>query len=57
MGERENRDAADALWTALAASDWAAAADLLHADFVQEWPQSKERISRSTETFPAGCPR
>jgi ketosteroid isomerase-like protein len=62
MGEQENRDAAGALWTALAAGDWAAAADLLHPDFVQEWPQSRERIVGADnaiaidKNFPGGLP-
>jgi ketosteroid isomerase-like protein len=32
------------LWALLERSDWEAAKQLLHPDFVQEWPQSGERI-------------
>jgi ketosteroid isomerase-like protein len=62
MGEQENRNAADALWTALAAGDWVGAADRLHPDFVQEWPQSRERIVGPdnalaiNRNFPGGLP-
>jgi ketosteroid isomerase-like protein len=62
MGEQENRDAAQAFWAAVEAGDWAAAADRLHPDFVQEWPQSRERIVGPdnalaiNRNFPGGMP-
>ena len=38
------RDAVEGLWRAINARDFEAAGDLLHDDFVCEWPQSRERI-------------
>jgi SnoaL-like domain len=51
-----------AYWDALAASDWDAAAAYLHPAFVQEWPQSGERIVGAENSlaidrnFPGGLP-
>ena len=44
MDERDGGQVAEAVWRALEARDWEAASGLLHEDFVQEWPQSGERI-------------
>ena len=38
------REAVEGLWRAINARDFNAAGDLLHDDFVCEWPQSRERI-------------
>lgn len=61
--QRDGRRVAEELWKALAAGDWDAAASYLHDDFVQEWPQSGERIvGRGNalaidRSFPGGLPR
>jgi ketosteroid isomerase-like protein len=44
MGAEENRQTIERLWQLLEKQDWNAAGELLHDDFVQEWPQSGERI-------------
>jgi ketosteroid isomerase-like protein len=44
MDERDARQVAENLWKALQAGDWETAGGYLHDDFVQEWPQSGERI-------------
>lgn len=62
MGERDNRATAEAFWTEAAAGDWDAAAAHLHPAFVQEWPQSGERIVGADDAlaidrnFPGGMP-
>lgn len=49
-----------ALWAAMTASDWDAAEKMLHPDYVEEYPQSGERIRgraniRATvENYPGG---
>ncbi len=51
------------LWSAIGNGDWDAAAALLHDDFVQEWPQSGERIVGRdnalaiNRNFPGGTPK
>ena len=51
------------LWEAIEAGRWDAAAALMHDDFVQEWPQSHERIVGRdnalavNRNFPGGVPR
>lgn len=56
------RAVAEAYWAAVGAGDWNAAAGHLHPDFVQEWPQSGERIRGAVNTveidrnFPGGMP-
>ena len=61
--QQDGRHVAEALWKALAAGDWDAAGSCLHDDFVQEWPQSGERIvGRENalaidKSFPGGLPR
>ena len=62
MDERDARQVAEAVWRALGAGDWDAASGLLHNDFVQEWPQSGERIVGRdnaiaiNQNFPGGLP-
>jgi ketosteroid isomerase-like protein len=62
MDERDGGQMAEAVWRTLEAGDWDAAADLLHEDFVQEWPQSGERIVGRdnaiaiNQNFPGGLP-
>ena len=62
MSEQDNRAAAEAFWASLAASDWEGAAARVHPDFVQEWPQSGERIVgidnalEIDRNFPGGMP-
>jgi hypothetical protein len=62
MDERDGGQVAEAVWRTLEAGDWDAAADLLHEDFVQEWPQSGERIVGRdnaiaiNQNFPGGLP-
>jgi predicted SnoaL-like aldol condensation-catalyzing enzyme len=62
MVERDARQVAEKLWTALQASDWETAGNYLHDDFIQEWPQSGERIiGRDNaiaieQNFPGGLP-
>jgi ketosteroid isomerase-like protein len=62
MNERDGGQVAEAVWKALEARDWEAARGLLHDDFVQEWPQSKERIVGRdnaiaiNQNFPGGLP-
>jgi hypothetical protein len=62
MDERDGGQVAEAVWKALEARDWETARGLLHDDFVQEWPQSKERIVGRdnaiaiNQNFPGGLP-
>jgi len=62
MDERDARQVAEKLWTALQAGDWETAGGYLHDDFIQEWPQSGERIiGRDNaiaieQNFPGGLP-
>lgn len=62
MTDPEVRAVAEAFWTALGTRDWDAAAQHLHPDFVQEWPQSGERIRGADNAlaidrnFPGGMP-
>jgi SnoaL-like domain len=62
MDERDARQVAEAAWRALGAGDWEAASGYLHQDFVQEWPQSGERIVGRdnaiaiNQNFPGGVP-
>ena len=44
MGAEENRQTVERLWQLTEKQDWDAAGELLHDEFVQEWPQSGERI-------------
>jgi SnoaL-like domain len=62
MEERVTRHRAEKLWRTLQAGDWETAGGCLHGDFVQEWPQSGERIvGRDNaiaieQRFPGGLP-
>jgi ketosteroid isomerase-like protein len=62
MDERDARQVAEKLWRALQAGDWETAGGCLHDDFVQEWPQSGERIIGRDNAiaiernFPGGLP-
>jgi ketosteroid isomerase-like protein len=44
MSEQENRRVVEQLWEAMDRFDFEAAGDLLHEDYIGEWPQSRERI-------------
>lgn len=63
MGEQDPRRVAEGLWKAIEAGDWDGARALLHDDFVQEWPQSGERIVGRenalaiNRNFPGGVPK
>jgi ketosteroid isomerase-like protein len=62
MDERDARQVAEAVWRAMQAGDWEAVGGYLHDDFVQEWPQSGERIVGRdnaiaiNQHFPGGLP-
>ena len=62
MDERDARQVAEAVWKAMQAGDWEAVGGYLHDDFVQEWPQSGERIVGRdnaiaiNQHFPGGLP-
>jgi ketosteroid isomerase-like protein len=53
----------ESLWRAIEDGDWDTAADLMHDDYVQEWPQSRERIVGRdnalavNRNFPGGVPK
>lgn len=44
MGANPARELVAQFWAAMHANDFAAAGELLHDDFVLDWPQSGERI-------------
>jgi len=52
MTAHEGRAIVERFWSAMAANDFAAAGDLLHDDYLLDWPQSGERI-RGRENFVA----
>ncbi len=52
MEEQGNRSVVEQLWQAMDRFDFEAAGDLLHEDYVCEWPQSRERI-RGRDNFVA----
>jgi ketosteroid isomerase-like protein len=62
MDEQDAGQLAQALWEAMGAEDWEAVAGYVHEDFVQEWPQSGERIVGRDNAiainrhFPGGLP-
>jgi hypothetical protein len=62
MEEQEASRLAQALWTAMETGDWEGAGRLMHDDYVQEWPQSGERIVGRdnaiaiNKNFPGGLP-
>jgi ketosteroid isomerase-like protein len=63
MAETDAGRIAEACWDALSRSDWEAAAALMHDEYVQEWPQSGERIIGRDDAlainrnFPGGLPQ
>ena len=63
MDEQDAGRLAQALWEAIGAEDWDRVAGYVHEDFVQEWPQSGERIVGRDNAiainrhFPGGLPR
>ena len=63
MDEQDAGRLAQALWEAIGAEDWEAVAGYVHENFVQEWPQSGERIVGRDNAiainrhFPGGLPR
>jgi ketosteroid isomerase-like protein len=63
MTEQDAARLAEIVWKALAANDWDTAAEHLHDDYVQEWPQSGERIVGKqnalaiNQNFPGGLPK
>jgi hypothetical protein len=62
MDEQDAGRLAQALWEAIGAEDWDQVATYVHEDFVQEWPQSGERIVGRDNAiainrhFPGGLP-
>jgi ketosteroid isomerase-like protein len=62
MSEQDAGQLGEAVWKALQAGDWESAGNNLHEDFVQEWPQSGERIVGRNNAiainrnFPGGLP-
>jgi ketosteroid isomerase-like protein len=48
----DNRSIVERLWQLFDAQDFEAAGELLHDDFICEWPQSRERI-RGRENYVA----
>jgi ketosteroid isomerase-like protein len=63
MGEQELGQLAETVWRAIGAGDWDGAAEHLHDDVVQEWPQSGERIVGKqnvlaiNQNYPGGLPK
>ena len=63
MSETSNRDTVARYLAASAANDWEALAKLRAGDWVEEWPQSGERIRGTDnyraihENFPGGMPQ
>lgn len=63
MADGNASELAERLWKAFGAGDWDAAAACLHDDYVQEWPQSGERIVGKENAlainrhFPGGLPK
>lgn len=62
MAEADAAWAAEELWRRMGAGDLDGARALLHDDYVQEWPQSGERIEGADDAmainrnFPGGLP-
>jgi len=63
MAGSDAQELAETIWKAFEAGDWERAAEHLHDDFVQEWPQSGERIVGKenaiaiNQNFPGGLPK
>ncbi len=62
MADQDSGQILEAVWSALGIGDWDTAASYLHEDYVQEWPQSGERIVGAENAmavnhgFPGGLP-
>ena len=62
MAEHDAATIAEQVWSRIGAQDWNGARELMHDDYVQEWPQSGERIEGSDDAlaidrnFPGGLP-
>lgn len=62
MGESDVGQKAETIWKLIAAGEWDAVAEQMHEDYVQEWPQSRERIVGKENAlavnrdFPGGLP-
>lgn len=62
MAEHDAATIAEQLWRRIGAGDWDGARELLHDEYVQEWPQSGERIEGADDAlaidrnFPGGLP-
>jgi len=62
MADHDAATIAEGLWERLGAGDWPGARELMHDDYVQEWPQSRERIEGPDDAlavnrnFPGGLP-
>jgi hypothetical protein len=62
VSEQENREVLESFFEALERRDIDALADLVHDDYVEEYPQSGERIRgkqnvrAATENYPGGLP-
>lgn len=62
MTEQDAAATAEGLWARLGAGDWDGAKAFMHEDYVQEWPQSGERIEGPDDAlavnrnFPGGLP-
>jgi hypothetical protein len=62
MAEHDAATIAEQVWSRIGAQDWSGAKELMHDDYVQEWPQSGERIEGSDDAlaidrnFPGGLP-
>jgi ketosteroid isomerase-like protein len=63
MVEQDAGQVVQAVWNALEAGDWDGAGSHMHDDYVQEWPQSGERIVGRdnaiaiNRNFPGGLPK
>jgi hypothetical protein len=62
MADRDAGRILEQLWTRIGAGDWDGARELMHDAYVQEWPQSGERIEGPDDAlaidrnFPGGLP-
>lgn len=63
MNGPDLRPIAEALWKAIEGGDWDTASTFMHDDYVQEWPQSGERIVGRenalaiNRNYPGGVPK
>jgi hypothetical protein len=62
MGGQDVGQLAEQMWRLTGAGDWEGAAAFMHDDYVQEWPQSGERVVGKENSlainrnFPGGLP-